>query len=1022
LIYTFIIANLEDIVAQLDVTQTLFKKQLDNVKMYINMQNLDENIGGTILTYFDYLWIHQGGQNGNAVLDYMPKLLAEEVREEIVGHLVKDLFFVKDAHRDFVALFTNELLMTKYLPGDVLFYSGEIASALFFLYRGAVKLVSQTTGVEYTTVTNSVIGEGEFFMKSLQPCTAIAEDHAETFILTWDRFWRLVNEERALGEFKERLTTDGGLEYLEKNSISSLIERVKKNLAKSKKMQKMTENITEEEVFKYWVCEVDSNFRRFWDLFGLIFCVYYSAHLPFKMAFVGKIGASDLVVDVLAELFFVVDVYFRLQHFAVRYEGTSVRDRTVFRGLYVQKGGFFLDLVSVLPIFFIKFAAGGEDGGWVWMFSFNHFLRFRNFGMYLKNLIDSIEYFFAYRASTGAIRIGETFVVIATITHWTACIFFFLGRMYVEVNRESWLSLAQLASAEDLQLDDDTLRIKQYVTAIYWALYTISTTGYGNISLTQNGEKIFAMMVMITGAIICDAGITAVLTALIENKDHQAGTNSRRLDCAKKYMTHSMEGDEDEQNSVVEFFTYEDTELNNIDASAVLSKLSAPLRQSIISAHCEDILIASEAIGGFSRGVICSLMRLITTEVAIPGEVIIERGVKDHAFYILHSGRAKSVDDVGGKGTVQPGGIISNVEAKKREEALGLPAYSLRAVVYNAKNLPKTDLFGACDPYVEISYGKFGKVRTTVKKVTRHPVWHEIFYVKMTADVEEIRVKLYDWNRVEADELVGGFVVPIMDVKEEEDREYDLIGPDGKAGIGSVVMSLHHGRLAREQRVKTCDLTVTAETFCHLYKLENKHIEEYTEYLANLEKPPLERLPNLEVMENAIEEFKREQSERKTMSAMLAKSMRDMKLPLEEEGELRVVESGREEDDVLLDEDGLEIIRMKTEEFSESTKSLLDNLSTEADYDVAGPDSNLEGQGLFRKKNRDEGARDTIFKPRRTSIRKKGARKSRDFRLSEGKTEEKSESRETHSRMSFAFGFMRGGKGATNRESKYEAD
>lgn len=217
LIYTFIIANLEDIVAQLDVTQTLFKKQLDSVKMYINMQNLDENIGGTILTYFDYLWIHQGGQNGNVVLDYMPKLLAEEVREEIVGHLVGEVFFVKDAHRDFVALFTNELLMTKYLPGDVLFYSGEIASALFFLYRGKVKLISHTTGVEYTTVTNSVVGEGEFFMKSLTPCTAIAVDHAETFILTWDRFWRLVNEERALGEFKARLTNDGGMEYLQKN-------------------------------------------------------------------------------------------------------------------------------------------------------------------------------------------------------------------------------------------------------------------------------------------------------------------------------------------------------------------------------------------------------------------------------------------------------------------------------------------------------------------------------------------------------------------------------------------------------------------------------------------------------------------------------------------------------------------------------------------------------------------------------------------------------------------------------------
>ena len=70
------------------------------------------------------------------------------------------------------------------------------------------------------------------------------------------------------------------------------------------------------------------------------------------------------------------------------------------------------------------------------------------------------------------------------------------------------------------------------------------------------------MVTMIIGAIICDAGITAVLTALIENKDHQAGTNYRRLDCAKRYMTMTLEGNMKDHNAVVDFFHYEDTEVS----------------------------------------------------------------------------------------------------------------------------------------------------------------------------------------------------------------------------------------------------------------------------------------------------------------------------------------------------------------------------------------------------------------------------------------------------------------------------
>ena len=139
------------------------------------------------------------------------------------------------------------------------------------------------------------------------------------------------------------------------------------------------------------------------------------------------------------------------------------------------------DLLSVLPLFFIMYAAGGDDNGWVWMYSFNHFVRFRLFSGYLKNLTDLFEFFFAFKSSTAVTRIGETFVLVITITHWMACIFFFIGRMFAEKDETSWLSLADLTNRTTHDLDEDDFRQKQYVTSVYWALYTISTTGYGNI-------------------------------------------------------------------------------------------------------------------------------------------------------------------------------------------------------------------------------------------------------------------------------------------------------------------------------------------------------------------------------------------------------------------------------------------------------------------------------------------------------------------------------------------------------------
>ena len=747
LVYTYIIANLEDIVAQLDVTMTLFKKQVDGIKSYMNHEALDEKLSGHILSYFDYLWEHQSGVNANVILEYIPSALAKEVRWEIIGHQVKNLFFVKDTHRDFVALFTNELSLCKYMPGDILFYSGEICNSMYLLFKGSVKLISQTTGVAYTTLSDTVIGEGEFFMRAIQPCTALAEDHAQAFILTWDRFWKLLTSERITNEFKTEY--EENVASLNKKSVSHLIKKLKSNLANAK-MQKLMMEKAEEDDVKYWVANPDDAFVRIWNFFALLFTGYYIYIIPYKAAFGGDVQIVELVMLGIVEVFFCVDLYLHLQHFAVVKEGQLVRDRKQFRMEYIKNGGFLWDAVSVLPVFFLVYAVSGKgEGEWIWMYNFLQFIRMNRFSQYLSNLVDLVEWLVDYRATNGSIRIFEMFIGVLFIAHWMASMFFLIGRLLQEDDKVSWLEVNNMSNATEWNYTPAELRGHQYILALYWAFYTISTTGYGNVSLGHNAERIFAMMCMIVGAIICDAGITAVLTALIENRDHQAGTNSRRLECAKKYMTQVLMGKADKQNAVLEYFHYEDTELENIDAMETLNKLSEPLKLKVITRHCEDILLSSEVIGKrFSRGVVCTIMRSITPQIAIPDELIIDINSKEDHFFILHQGRAKKFDDVEGKGALQSGAIISNLEEEARVHKYGLPKSSLRAVIHSARNLPKTDLFGACDPYIEISYGEFGKIKSTVKKVTRSPVWREIYYAKVTEDVEVVELTVRDFSKM----------------------------------------------------------------------------------------------------------------------------------------------------------------------------------------------------------------------------------------------------------------------------------
>jgi len=84
------------------------------------------------------------------------------------------------------------------------------------------------------------------------------------------------------------------------------------------------------------------------------------------------------------------------------------------------------------------------------------------------------------------------------VAHVIACAYCFLGvqEMYISSARNnggksSWIE------ANDLQNHSS---IEIYLQSYYWALYSLSSVGYGNIAVASNTERVFAILVMIVGS------------------------------------------------------------------------------------------------------------------------------------------------------------------------------------------------------------------------------------------------------------------------------------------------------------------------------------------------------------------------------------------------------------------------------------------------------------------------------------------------------------------------------------------
>ena len=93
-----------------------------------------------------------------------------------------------------------------------------------------------------------------------------------------------------------------------------------------------------------------SSFRFCFDIACMVLIVYFSIAVMFRLAFSQTEGKRKIVVfDIIADMFFIVDLYLRSSHFAFTKNGSICNETAEIRRQYM-KSGLVLDAVSCLSV------------------------------------------------------------------------------------------------------------------------------------------------------------------------------------------------------------------------------------------------------------------------------------------------------------------------------------------------------------------------------------------------------------------------------------------------------------------------------------------------------------------------------------------------------------------------------------------------------------------------------------------------------------------------------------------------
>ena len=118
--------------------------------------------------------------------------------------------------------------------------------------------------------------------------------------------------------------------------------------------------------------------------------------------------------------------------------------------------------------------------------------------------------------SAGIQRLMFYFLIFIILSHIATCLWIIIANIVGNKEKDgTWLKKYYK------QYKDDDLSL--YYVSFYWCITTITTVGYGDISGTNNYERVFCSLIMVVGVIMFSLA-NGALASLISSEDNAAGS------------------------------------------------------------------------------------------------------------------------------------------------------------------------------------------------------------------------------------------------------------------------------------------------------------------------------------------------------------------------------------------------------------------------------------------------------------------------------------------------------------------
>ncbi|XP_034040146.1 potassium voltage-gated channel subfamily H member 1a isoform X4 [Thalassophryne amazonica] len=433
-------------------------------------------------------------------------------------------------------------------------------------------------------------------------------------------------------------------------------------------------------------------FKTTWDWVILILTFYTAIMVPYNVSFKTKQNnVTWLVVDSIVDVIFLVDIVLNFHTTFVGPAGEVISDPKLIRMNYL-KTWFVIDLLSCLPYDVIN-AFENVDEGISSLFSSLKVVRLLRLGRVARKLDHYIEY--------GAAVLVLLVCVFGLAAHWLACIWYSIGDYEVIdeetniVRQDSWLFLLaetvgtpyRFNASGSGKWEGGPNKHSVYITSLYFTMTSLTSIGFGNIAPTTDGEKIFAVAMMMIGSLLYATifgNVTTIFQQMYANTNRYHEMLNSVRDFLKLYQVPKGLSER-----VMDYIASTWSMSRGIDTEKVLQICPKDMRADICVHLNRKVFKEHPAFRLASDGCLRALAMEFQTIHCAPGDLIYHAGESVDSLCFVVSGSLEVIQDDEVVAILGKGDVFGDVFWK--EVTLAQACANVRALTYCDLHIIKRD-------------------------------------------------------------------------------------------------------------------------------------------------------------------------------------------------------------------------------------------------------------------------------------------------------------------------------------------